>query len=80
MNRIKRFCSVLSEPAVLSIDVEQARLRWVFLGMTTEGSMTTRREQMGDDNVRFVILFVMGIVLAGAVFFYFIFMSNIHIG
>lgn len=35
---------------------------------------------MGDDNVRFVILFVMGIVLAGAVFFYFIFMSNIHIG
>ena len=38
------------------------------------------REQMGDDNVRFVILLVMGIVVAVAVFFYFMLMSKPHIG
>jgi hypothetical protein len=35
---------------------------------------------MGEDNVRFVILLIMGIVVAGAVFVYFLFMSEIHIG
>lgn len=35
---------------------------------------------MGDDNVRFVILLVMGVVVAVAVFSYFLFMSEIHFG
>ena len=35
---------------------------------------------MGEDNVRFVILLVMGIVVAVAVFCYFLFMSELHIG
>ena len=35
---------------------------------------------MGEDNVRFLILLVMGIVVVVAVFCYFLFMSEIHIG
>lgn len=35
---------------------------------------------MGDDNVRFVILLIMAIVVAVAVFGYFLFLSNIHVG
>lgn len=45
-------------------------------GVTNERSLAT----MGEDNVRFVILLVMGIVVAVAVFSYFLFMSEIHIG
>lgn len=35
---------------------------------------------MSGDNVRFVILLVMGIVVAVAVFSYILFTSEIHIG
>jgi hypothetical protein len=35
---------------------------------------------MGEDNVRFVIFLIMGIVVAGTVFAFFLFMSEIHIG
>lgn len=35
---------------------------------------------MGEDNVRFVILLIIGIVVAVAVFLYFLFMREIHIG
>lgn len=35
---------------------------------------------MGDDNARFVTLLIMGIVVAVAVFSYFLFMGGIHIG
>lgn len=35
---------------------------------------------MGEDNVRFVILLVTGIVVAVAVVCYFLFMSELHIG
>ena len=43
--------------------------------------MTNERNlAMCEDNVRFVILLIMGIVVAVAVFFYFVFMSELHIG
>ena len=35
---------------------------------------------MGEDNVRFVTLLIMAILVGGAVFTYFLFMSEIHIG
>ena len=35
---------------------------------------------MGDDNVRFVILVIMAIVVAVAAFGFFLFMDGIHIG
>lgn len=35
---------------------------------------------MGEDNVRFVILLVMGIVAAVGAFSYFLFMGEVHIG
>ena len=35
---------------------------------------------MGDDNVRFVLFLIMAILVAVALFGFFLFMSNIHIG
>lgn len=50
----------------------------------TVGLSSARRTngtaQVNEDNVGFVILLVMGIVLAVAVFCYVLFMSEIHVG
>jgi hypothetical protein len=52
------------------------RLRWVLLDLAKDGEL----QGMDEDNVRFVILLIIGIVVAGAVFAYFLFMSELHIG
>ena len=49
-------------------------------GGSSSGMTNERNLAMCEDNVRFVILLIMGIVVAVAVFFYFVFMSELHIG
>ena len=59
-----------------TIDIALQGYGGSFLGVTNERNLLG----MGDDNVRFVILLIMGVVVAVAVFSYFLFMSEIHIG
>lgn len=63
-------------PAALSIDIARPKTT-VGLSRYDEG---TDGAIVGEDNVRFLILLVMGIVVVVAVFCYFLFMSEIHIG